>query len=976
MNCLRIVLTIVFSFFILHTYSQDVVKYELRGAIKDAGTGEALIGAALQIKPGVGTVADLDGNFSMKVEPGDYEAVVSYSGYESQKIKVKIKDKNVFISVKLTNVTLDEVEIVADVATIRETPVAFSNITQAKIQEELAGRDLAVIANTTPGAYATEQGGGSGDARVSIRGFSQQNVAVMVDGVPVNDMENGAVYWSNWDGLGEITRNVQIQRGLGASKLAIPSVGGTMNIITRGIDSKMSTTVKQDIGNNGYSRTSIGYNSGLIKNKFGVTLAGSYKRGDGWVDQTWVEAYSYFIKFQYRPNNKHLFSLGANGAPQKHGQRTDRLPMAVVNREFAKEQYLKAYGDSSETRIDEMLNTATGYGTYSTVTQGDRGPRYNPSWGVLNGENFNTVVNYYHKPLFNLSHFYSPNSKVTVSTIVYASYGNGGGARLDSGISRDTLTGQLNIQKEYDFNSGPTTINNFYSTTEHKSSRIILASVNNHKWYGGLSTLSWKIDSNFTYTGGIDLRYYRGLHYRVVYDLLGGDYFLNSSDKNQAPAAFSPAWSMKRQGDKITYNNDGLVIWGGLFSQLEYKREKFSAFLTLTGSETGYQRVDYFRKKDLVFGGNLFNEGTVINEALDWGDTVFYNGNNYLWVPDRYTSGYTNRQILQAGDWTYLIVNGVKRDSIQGAKAYTIDSPEARFATTKRKWYLGYTIKGGMNYNIDDHHNVFMNLGYLTMAPRFNNVFDNTNKEFLDSRNQEVIAFELGYGFKHKKAAANVNFYYTLWNNKPPQFTPTINIGGDIFSYNINGLQAIHKGAEFDFIYKLTRKFELEGLFSLGDWRNNIDKPVYIYDQDNNPVDTIDIKANNILVGDAAQIQIGGSLRYEPVKGFYIKSRYIYFAKNYANYDATTLTGDYADKQSWKMPNYGLLELYSGYNFKAWKFNFNVFGTMSNVFNILYVTDAQNNQFPVSNGVNFGPHTAGVHFGQGRRFTLGTKITF
>ncbi|MES2396484.1 MAG: TonB-dependent receptor plug domain-containing protein, partial [Bacteroidota bacterium] len=123
-------------------------------------------------------------------------------------------------------------------AKIRETPVAFSNIGAKQIQEELASRDLPMLLNSTPGAYATEQGGGSGDARVTIRGFDQRNVAVLVDGVPVNDMENGQVYWSNWDGLGDVTRNVQVQRGLGASKLALASIGGTMNIITKGIDSK------------------------------------------------------------------------------------------------------------------------------------------------------------------------------------------------------------------------------------------------------------------------------------------------------------------------------------------------------------------------------------------------------------------------------------------------------------------------------------------------------------------------------------------------------------------------------------------------------------------------------------------------------------------------------------------------------------------------------------------------------------------
>ena len=54
----------------------------------------------------------------------------------------------------------------------------------------------------------------------------------MINGVPQNDMENGWVYWSNWDGVGDATSSIQMQRGLSKVNLATPSIGGTMNIIT------------------------------------------------------------------------------------------------------------------------------------------------------------------------------------------------------------------------------------------------------------------------------------------------------------------------------------------------------------------------------------------------------------------------------------------------------------------------------------------------------------------------------------------------------------------------------------------------------------------------------------------------------------------------------------------------------------------------------------------------------------------------
>lgn len=102
-----------------------------------------------------------------------------------------------------------------------------------------------------------------------------------------------------------------------------------------------------------------------------------------------------------------------------------------------------------------------------------------------------------------------------------------------------------------------------------------------------------------------------------------------------------------------------------------------------------------------------------------------------------------------------------------------------------------------MNYNINKSHNVFVNIGYLSIAPKMNTVFDNNNMPFLEAKNQKVYSAELGYGYKAKKFAANVNMYYTLWKNKPPQYTPTVVTPDGTFSYNINGLDALHKGLKW-----------------------------------------------------------------------------------------------------------------------------------------------------------------------------------
>ncbi|MCX6296325.1 MAG: TonB-dependent receptor [Bacteroidetes bacterium] len=962
-------LLLFYFFFSISIFAQS--RGEINGTIKDALTGETIIGASIVAAEGKGTVTDIDGKYSLKLDSGQYIVTISYVGFEPQKQKINLGNKPVTLNFSLETKTLTEVEIVADVAKSRETPIAFANISTKQISEELGTRDLPILLNSTPGVYATASGGGSGDARVNVRGFDQKNVAVMVDGVPVNDMEGGWVYWSNWDGLGDITQTMQVQRGLGASKLAIPSVGGTINIITKGIDSKFSATVKQEVNNYGLYKTSFGFNSGQLKGGWGYTLAGSRKWGNEWADGTYVDAWSYFGKIQKR-YKKHLFSLSANGAPQSHGQRFDKLPIAV---------YSKKLSDQLGINSDSVLN----HSIYTTSHQ-ERGLNYNPNWGALSddggtsdgsigffpkskhGNVFNERVNYFHKPQFNFSHFWAPNEKLTVSTVVYLSIGHGGGTALKiSGIPKDTTNGTLNAQSIYDYNrtSAPNII---YNATEHASNNYLRAANNDHFWYGIISSWNYKINKNLSTLFGIDARSYKGTHYQTVYNLMGGDYAIdNVSDKNQPKGTFlgdpNSQYAVKRVGDKVSYYNDSKVYWGGLFAQAEYKIKKWTAFLTGSFSQTGYQRIDYFKKKDLLIDGQTFAQ------SVGYGDVFYYNGTDNI-------TASMNSTVTTNGDTTFVKTGSVTK-YILNATGYTNQSKEARYATTDLKWFKGYTIKGGSNYNINDHHNVFVNIGYLNMAPLMTSVFDNNNQTYLNIKNQSVYAIEAGYGYKSQKFATNVNLYYTIWNNKP--LSGSTSFGGSTVYYNILGLNALHKGIEIDMVYKVLKNLDFEGLISLGDWKTTSGSKADITDENGAIVTSVDFSAKNVHVGDAAQTQVVGSLRYTLFKNLYIKPRFTYFAKNYSNFDpltlididnnAATLNDNNKDRESWKMPNYGLCDLFLGYNFNYWKLKFGLTAGVLNIFNATYITDGQN-------GAKFDATSATVYMGMGTRFSIGLKIGF
>ena len=89
--------------------------------------------------------------------------------------------------------------------------------------------------------------------------------------------------------------------------------------------------------------------------------------------------------------------------------------------------------------------------------------------------------------------------------------------------------------------------------------------MNNHFWLGGLSQFDFQANDYLMISGGVDYRYYKGEHYRVVTDLLGGDYWVNDADQNSS----NP---MKVVGDKVGWydyhkHRDGFVQWAGGFGQ-------------------------------------------------------------------------------------------------------------------------------------------------------------------------------------------------------------------------------------------------------------------------------------------------------------------------------------------------------------------------------------------------------------------------
>ena len=772
---------------------------------------------------------------------------------------------------------LDEVVVktnIIDVAKNRKTPVAVSTIKASEIKEKLGSQEFPEILRNTPSVYVTKSGGGFGDARINVRGFNQNNIAVMINGVPVNDMENSSVYWSNWAGLSDVTSAMQVQRGLGSSKLAISSVGGTINVITKSSDMKEGGSFSSSYGNDNYSKVQGSYNTGLMKNGFSASVLISSTTGDGYVDGTKFEGKNYYIALGYKPNAKHDFQFTFTGAPQWHNQRSSNITLAT---------YLK-YG-----------------------VNGEPNTKYNSDWGTVGGEQFNMKRNFYHKPVASINWDWKINETTKLSTVVYGSWGRGGGSTAVGGIrglnylndAFRTPNGSIDFDKIQDWNAGrPILINGVSqtrttngtsgqfqnssstgSTTNNTTGISRISSFNSHDWYGGIVNLNHKLTSTLTLDLGIDARMYKGIHYQNVNSLLGGQVYLDNTDVNNPNRVLtetytvSPSYNPFANADvneKIGYDNYSKVNWYGAFTQLEYAKDNLTAYVQAAVSQQSFKKVDAF---------------------------------------------------------TYLLTDPL--------------------ANTSYKDIMGGNAKAGANYNINENHNVFVNAGYYSKQPFFNAVYPNNRSVVYDKLvNEKITGFEAGYGFQSSIFTAKVNLYYTTWKDRNLRIADfaTTNVNG-YFDYT--GISETHTGVEFEGLAKVNDKLRVNAMFSVGNWYYNGQANNSNFNSQDVLLTTSTVYLDKVKVGDAAQTTASLGASYKVLSSLTVDANYNYNNKLYAAIAPQNFASP-TNKGSLELPSYGLVDAGVSYRLFVGKNDVNTLNFRLNVNNLLnttYIAESKTNIF-------------------------------
>lgn len=583
---------------------------------------------------------------------------------------------------------------VTDIAKDRKTPVAVSTIKAAQILERQGNQELVEMLNTTPSVYATKAGGGFGDSQLTMRGFESRNIAVMVNGMPVNDMEGGAVYMSNWTGLSDVTSTMQVQRGLGSSKLAIASVGGTMNFLTRSADMKQGGAVRLGIGNNDFLKTSFSYNTGKSENGWAASFLMARQAGATYVQNTDYESYTYFFALGYQPSAKHNLQFMMTSSPQWHDQRS--WAPTISN-------YIKYNPD----------NDGTPYRPYNS----DFGYYTSPDGRRTNIAN---AMNYYSKPVMMLNWDWTINDKSTLSTVAYMSNGRGGGARNLGRVGGKSITDQSFIDAEGHYN-----YNSIFAANAAVTPTVGIAgntlvrssSVNSHNWYGILMNFQHKINDNWNFSIGTDDRYYYGYHYQVLSDLYGASGYTDATNKNlptnnivrntydYQKLNWNPfGGSNAPMEDRVAFSNDGEVLWYSGFGQIEYSTEKLTAYVQGSVSNQGYQRIDDFVKPGTTQQGqtverktgfkNLFgyNIKGGANYNIDNNNNVFANIGYYSKQPLMNAVYPSNQQVVNPN------LTNEKIFSVELGYGFKTANFNAKLNLYRTEWKDRWFRRGGVDF--------------------------------------------------------------------------------------------------------------------------------------------------------------------------------------------------------------------------------------------------------------------------------------
>jgi iron complex outermembrane receptor protein len=347
------------------------------GVVRDA-EGQPLPGARVAVGEHE-TRTDAAGRWRLSVAPGPHPLVVSLDGFVTLTREVRIAPGMGDVDVDLVRpLHLTEDVVVRAVRAEERAPVTKTDIDAELIQAVNRGQEMPFLLGPTPSTnFNSDTGLAAGYSYFNLRGIAQTRLNITLDGVPLQDPEDQALYFSNFGDFASAVDSIQIQRGIGTSSYGSASYGGSVNFASVSPADRPRLQGQLGGGSWGTLRGTIGGDTGPLGGGFSLYGRFSTQTTDGFRDRSGVDQRTLYFGAT-RQDERSLFKLfGFVGRTQsqlaylateeavlEEDLRHNPLPPVEEDdfgQDFVQLQYTRLVGASTTLMAQGYYNGAQGW---------------------------------------------------------------------------------------------------------------------------------------------------------------------------------------------------------------------------------------------------------------------------------------------------------------------------------------------------------------------------------------------------------------------------------------------------------------------------------------------------------------------------------------------------------------------------------------------------------------------------------------
>ena len=763
------------ALFLALTLSAQNYTGGVKGTVVSRLSKTAVEGADLVLYSGDREVARVkagqDGTFQIgNLKDGMYDLVIESPDYLQSRVNVTVNDgyvKNMF--------------------TLSLTPVAkVTEVDDASFSEfdmdDSGYQDSPTILFGQNDVFNNMAGYNFSSVRFRVRGYSSESQDVYLAGVRMNDAITGYTPYSLWSGLNEATRSKESVNGAEISDFGFGGYNGLTNIMP--MASSIRTGWRGSVLTNSALyrlRLMLTYASGQLDNGWSYAFSASARLGgNDWIKGVFYRSFGYYGAVEKKFDDVHKLGFTFMAAPGERG----------------------AQNGSTQEVYDLM---------------GDN--MYNSNWGYYDGKVRNARVRKTHEPIAILKYDFTPESqKFSASATVLYRFGKNGYTALDwydapdprpdyyrnlpsyfymdnTDYNRQNFAKYAWAKEAWETDSPTTThinwdrlyaVNSLNATDAGNRSKYVIEErrVDQNDLNFALNA-KWNPVKFLTVNGGLSYKWNRTEYYKILDDLLGGDYYVNIDQFAERDFAAYPTM----------IQND-----------LDYYFKNGAAQTLKEGDKYGYDYYAHVRRAEAWASGRFTFGGLEATVAGRLGYSKF-------WREGLLRKGLFPGLDDNGNPFTYNGEVITKYDQIDGSPITSKGESEKKsFLTGSGKVNLSYFIRGG--------HRIYADAGYLTDAPAFNQAFISPrtrNTVMPDLKTVKTLTADINYAYRNSGYDLRVTGFFTSIKDQTDVMSFYDDSQNSFTNFAMSGIDERHVGVELGFkVPTPVQNLSLQGVFTYG----------------------------------------------------------------------------------------------------------------------------------------------------------------